>query len=101
MEEEKLNIRISFLHKGKPYELAFQSSDLYRKPKKLNVDNINLQESYKENELIIRGYMQPLLSMITSRLNPLFLTKVILEYDCEVVFEAKEYDVTHIPSMNK
>ena len=94
MGDNKFNICISFLYKGKPYKLCFHTSALYNKADKEKEDK---KDIYAENELLVRGDIQLLMSFITDRLESLFLKDLEVEYDGDIVYKASEYEVWHIP----
>jgi len=98
MENDKFNICISFSYKGEPYGLCFHTSTLYIKPNKEKFDKDDL---YMRNEPLVRGDIQLLLSSITNKIDRLFLKNIEVIYDGKVVYEASEYEVWHIPPMNK
>ena len=98
MDNNKFNICISFSYKGNPYKLCFYTSNIYNKP---NQKNLNEKDLYTRNELLVRGDIQPLLSSITNKNELLFLRNLEVVYDGQVVYKVSEYEVWHIPPMNK
>ena len=56
---------------------------------------------YDKNETFVRGDIQPELSKFTSKEEPLLLTDLEVKYEGEIVFKASEYEILHIPPMNK
>lgn len=97
MFDGKFNICISFSYKGKPYGLHFYTSALYNKID----DEVGVDSVYAKNEPLVRGDIQLLMSFITNRIEPLFLEDLEVEYDGVIVYKASEYEVWHIPPMNK
>ncbi len=98
MDNNKINICISFIYKKKPYKLCFYTSSIYNKPSRKELSENDL---YARNELLVRGDIQPLLSTITNRNELLLLRNLEVTYDGQIVYKASEYEVWHIPPMNK
>jgi len=98
MDENQLNISISFSYKDKPFRLHFYTTSSYNKS---NEKKMDVKDLYDENEPIVRGDIQILLSTITKDRKPLFLRNLKVKYEGELVFEKTEYELFHIPPMNK
>ena len=98
MYENQFNISISFSYKDKPFRLNFYTTASYNKS---NGKKMDVKDLYDENEAIVIGDIQILLSTITNDSKPLFLRNLKVEYEGELVFEKTEYEVFHVPPMSK
>ena len=98
MEETNFNIEFTFSYKGETEPTIAYTSAQYIKPSE---SKMNIKEVYDKNETFVRGDIQPALSKITSKEESLLLTDLKVKYEGETVFEASEYEILHIPPMNK
>lgn len=98
MDNNNCNICISFFYKGAPYKCCFYTSNKYNKP---DQKNLNENDLYTRNELLVRGDIQLMLSSITNKNELLLLRNLEVIYEGQIVYEALEYRVRHILPMNK
>ena len=98
MEEKNFNIEFTFSYKGEKEPTIAYTSAQYIKPSESKMD---IKEVYDKNETLVRGDIQLALSKITSKKEALLLTNLEVKNEDEIVFKASEYEILHIPPMNK
>ena len=85
-------------YEGNLYKCCFYTSNKYNKP---DQKNLNENDLYTRNEVLVRGDIQLMLSSITNKNELLLLRNLEVIYEGQIVYEALEYRVRHILPMNK
>lgn len=96
---DKYTVSITFDYQGGEHgqDYLFSVYPKYVLPDSNDADN---KDVYSKNELLVEGNLQPLLSQIANIPKVFHLRNLKVVCNEKVVFDKKEFDVVHTPTMD-